>query len=57
MRQATATTQPVFRAPLAKLEAAAVPEVDRAPPIWWPLALAALLLAALAVVVAPAGAL
>ena len=55
MRQATATTQPVFRAPLAKLEAAAVPEVDRAPPIWWPLA--ALLLAALAVVVAPAGAL
>ena len=57
MRQVTATAPPVFREPhLAKLGATAVPEVDR-DPIWWPLALVALLLAALAVVVAPAGAL
>lgn len=41
---------------MAKLEEAAAPGVDR-DPIWWPLALAALVLAALAVVVAPAGAL
>ena len=56
MRQVTATAPPVFGVHMAKLEAAAAPGVDR-DRIWWPLALAALVLAALAVVVAPAGAL
>ena len=59
-RTAVAAAPPVFgaaaRRGLGNQSAAApLPQVDRGP-LWWPLLVAVLLLAALAVVVAPAGA-
>ena len=54
----TVTAPPLFgaaaRGHLAERDPPEAPPVDRGP-IWWPLPLAVLLLAALAVVVAPAG--
>ena len=59
LRPVTVTAPPLFgaaaRSHLAERDPPEPPPVDRGP-IWWPLTLAVLLLAALAVVVAPTGA-
>lgn len=59
MRQVTATAPPLFgaaaRSHLEGKEAAPPPQVDRSP-VFWPLALGVLLLAVVAMAVAPAGA-